>query len=130
MHKQSVHACVARISLLKFLTGKKFIRSIHDLRRIVTMKTIKMHLVIWISLTVLLGNLPSVFAEEEALTIMCDNGVVNIGDMDVDVQDKCGDPDSRGMNEWVYDFGPGQPVYTVIFKEGKVVRILEDVGGS
>jgi hypothetical protein len=94
------------------------------------MKTIKTHLVILVSLTVLLGNLPSVFAEEEALTIMCDNGVVNIGDMDVDVQDKCGDPDSRGMNEWVYNFGPGQPVYTVIFKEGKVVRILEDVGGS
>ena len=94
------------------------------------MKTIKMHLVIWISLTVLLGNLPSVFAEEEALTIMCDNGVVNIGDMDVDVQNKCGQPDNQGMNEWVYDFGPDEPVYTVIFKEGKVVRILEDESGG
>ena len=94
------------------------------------MKTIKMHLVIWISLTVLLGNLPSVFAEEEALTIMCDNGVVNIGDMDVDVQNKCGQPDSQGMNEWVYDFGPDEPVYTVIFDNGVVVRILEDEWGS
>jgi hypothetical protein len=94
------------------------------------MKTIKGHLVILISLAVLFGCLPSVFAEEEASTIMCDNGIVNIGDMDVDVQDKCGQPDSQGMNEWVYDFGPDQPVYTVIFKEGKVVRILEDVGGS
>ena len=94
------------------------------------MKTIKAHLVILVSLAVLFGSLPSVFAEEEATTIMCDNGIVNIGDMDVDVQDKCGQPDSQGMNEWVYDFGPDQPVYTVIFKESKVVRILEDTGGS
>ena len=94
------------------------------------MKTIKNYLVILVSLAVLFGSLPSVFAEEEASTIMCDNGIVNIGDMDVDVQNKCGQPDSQGMNEWVYDFGPDEPVYTVIFKEGKVVRILEDTGGS
>ena len=94
------------------------------------MKTMKAHFVILVSLAVLFGSLPSVFAEEEATTIMCDNGIVNIGDMDVDVQDKCGQPDTQGMNEWVYDFGPDEPVYTVIFKEGKVVRILEDAGGS
>ena len=72
----------------------------------------------------------TVFAETEVSSIMCDNGVVNIGDMNVDVQDKCGQPDSQTMNEWVYKFGPAQPVYTVIFKEGQVVRILEDEGGS
>lgn len=70
------------------------------------------------------------FATEEASTIMCDNGVVNIGDMDVDVQDKCGQPNSQTMNEWVYKFGPSQPVYTVIFNEGQVVKILEDEWGS
>jgi hypothetical protein len=70
----------------------------------------------------------SVFAAEEASSIMCDNGVVNIGDQDADVQDACGQPNSRNyeLNAWVYNFGPSQPVYTVIFKEGKVVRILED----
>jgi hypothetical protein len=94
------------------------------------MKTIKAHLVILVSLVILFGSLISGFAKEEVTTIMCDEGIVNIGDMDVDVQDKCGDPDSRGMNEWVYDFGPDQPVYTVIFKEGKVVRILEDESGG
>ena len=31
-------------------------------------------------------------AAQEVSTIMCDNGIVNIGDMDVDVQDKCGQP--------------------------------------
>ena len=94
------------------------------------MKTMKAHFVILVTMAVLFGSLPYVFAEEEATTIMCDNGIVNIGDMDVDVQDKCGQPDTQGMNEWVYDFGPDEPVYTVIFKEGKVVRILEDTGGS
>ena len=71
------------------------------------------------------GSIP-IFAAEETSTMMCDEGVVNIGDADVDVQDKCGQPNSQSMNEWVYDFGPSQPVYKVIFKDGKVVRILED----
>jgi len=56
---------------------------------------------------------------------MCDEGVVNIGDRDVDVQDKCGEPNSQNMNEWVYNFGASQPVYTVIFEDGKILRILE-----
>ncbi len=72
----------------------------------------------------------SVYAAEEASSIMCDNGVVNIGDMNTDVQDACGEPNSQQANEWVYNFGPSQPVYTVIFKEGQVVKILEDEWGS
>ena len=94
------------------------------------MKTIKHHLVIWVSLAMVWGGQACLFAAEEASLIMCDEGVVNIGDMDVDVQAKCGEPDSQNMNEWVYDFGPSQPVYTVIFNEGKVVRILEDEQGN
>ena len=72
----------------------------------------------------------TVFAEEEVSSIACDDGVVNIGDMNVDVRDKCGQPESQRMSEWVYNFGPDLPVYTVIFEEGQVVRILEDVSGS
>jgi hypothetical protein len=49
---------------------------------------------------------------------------VNLGDTDVDVRDKCGEPNSQSMDEWVYDFGPSQS-FKVIFKAGKVVRILE-----
>jgi hypothetical protein len=66
-----------------------------------------------------------IFAAEEASTMMCDEGTVNMGDADVDVQDKCGEPNSQSRNEWIYDFGPSEPVYNVIFKDGKVVRILE-----
>ena len=76
------------------------------------------------------GNTISIFAAEEASTMMCDEGVVNIGDADVDVQKKCGEPNTKGMNEWVYNFGPSEPVYTVVFKEGKVVRILANEWGN
>ena len=72
-----------------------------------------------------LGSTMPIFAAEEASTMMCDQGVVKIGDADVVVQDTCGQPDNQSMDEWVYDFGPSQPVYTLIFKDGKVVRILE-----
>jgi hypothetical protein len=94
------------------------------------MKTITGYFVILVSLAMIFGGQAYLFAAEEASSIMCDEGVGNIGDMDVDVQAKCGQPNSQNMNEWVYNFGPSQPVYTVIFKEGKVVRILEDDQGN
>jgi len=64
----------------------------------------------------------SVFATEKATSIMCDSGVVNIGDMDVSVQETCGEPNTKGMNQWVYNFGPSQPVYTLIFKDGQLKK--------
>ena len=87
-------------------------------------------LIVSIFLLIVFSSSIFVFAAQEATTMMCDEGIVNIGDMDVDVQNNCGEPDSQNMNEWVYNFGPSEPVYTVIFKEGKVVRILEDESGS
>lgn len=69
--------------------------------------------------------IPPVFSAEEASSMMCDEGVVNIGDADVDVMDKCGQPDNQSLEEWVYEFGPSQPAYSLFFKDGKVVRILE-----
>ncbi len=71
-----------------------------------------------------LGNPAFIYAAEETSTMMCDGGVVNIGDSDVDVRDDCGEPNTQGANQWVYDFGPSQH-FTVIFEDGKVVRILE-----
>ena len=94
------------------------------------MKTIRGYLVILVSLAMVFGVQAYLFAADEASSMMCDEGVVNIGDMDVDVQSKCGQADSQNMNAWVYNFGPSQPVYTVIFNEGKVVRILEDDSGN
>jgi hypothetical protein len=34
------------------------------------------------------------------------------------------------MNERAYNFGPSQPVYTQIFRDGKVKKILEDEGAA
>ena len=70
------------------------------------------------------GSSTAGLAAEEASTMMCDEGVVNLGDTDADVQEKCGKPNSQSMDKWIYDFGPSE-YFTVIFKEGKVVRILE-----
>jgi len=72
----------------------------------------------------ILGGGISLYAAEETSSMMCDGGVVYIGDSDVDVRNDCGDPDTQGVNQWVYNFGPGES-YTVIFKNGKVVIILE-----
>ena len=94
------------------------------------MNTIRDYLVVLAFLVMVLGGQTHLLAAEETSYLMCDGGLVNVGDMDVDVQDKCGEPNSQNMNEWVYNFGPSQPVYTVIFKEGKVVRILEDEWGN
>lgn len=88
-------------------------------------KTITNHLFILVSVILVFGGQTYLFAAEETTSIMCDEGVVHIGDRDVDVRSKCGKPKGGDTNEWQYDFGPGQPSYTVIFDEGKVVRILE-----
>ena len=92
------------------------------------MKKTNIYFIGFVFLATALGGSIPIFAAEETSTMMCDGGVVNIGDADIDVQDKCGQPNSQSIDEWVYNFGPSQPVYKVIFKEGKVVRILEDQG--
>jgi hypothetical protein len=81
------------------------------------------------ALGLLIGTV-SIFAAEETSSMTCDNGIVNMGDDKFTVQNTCGIADSQNENEWVYNFGPSEPAYTVIFKEGKVVRILQDEWGS
>ena len=94
------------------------------------MKKIEGSLIVLMSVAVIIGASTYIFASNEVASMTCDNGVVNIGDLDLDVQDKCGEPDSQNMNEWKYNFGPSLPVYTVIFNDSKVVHILEDEQGN
>jgi hypothetical protein len=90
------------------------------------MKKITIYLFGLTFLAMILGGSVFLYAAEETSSMMCDEGVVNIGDSDADVQDTCGEPNSQNyeLNAWVYNFGPGES-FTVIFKDGKVVRILE-----
>jgi len=88
------------------------------------MKKINIYFIGFVFLVMAFVSTIPIFAAEETSTMMCDGGVVNIGDTDVDVRDNCGEPNTQGPNQWVYDFGPSQS-FTVIFEGGKVVRILE-----
>jgi hypothetical protein len=126
--RQSARINLARISLLLF-QAEKAIDSKYIPRRIMSMKTKTGYLVVWVTLVLLFVGPAYIFASQEASSFSCDGGVVNIGDMDVDVQAKCGEPNSQNMNVWVYNFGPSQPIYSVIFNDGEVVQILEDEQG-
>lgn len=95
-----------------------------------SMKALTGYLVVMVYFAVLLSSQCAVFAAQKASSIMCDNGIVNIGDSAAAVQDKCSEPNTKNYNTWVYNFGPDEPVYTVIFDQGQVVRILEDEWGS
>jgi len=88
------------------------------------MKRINIWIIGFVFLVIMFGNSAYIFAAKEISTMMCSKGVVRIGDTDVDVRDKCGEPNTETFNEWVYDPGVSQ-TFTVIFKGGKVVRILE-----
>jgi hypothetical protein len=88
------------------------------------MKRIKICLFGLTILTLILGGNIYLYAADETSSMMCDGGMVNTGDADADVRENCGEPNTQGANQWVYDFGPSES-YTVIFEDGKVVRILE-----
>jgi hypothetical protein len=76
------------------------------------------------------GRLAAI-ASDDADSMTCDNGVVQIGDFFQTVQDKCGEPDKKEGNMWRYNPGPAEPVYTLMFDQnGNLVRIVEDQGGS
>jgi len=56
-------------------------------------------------------------ALDKASSLQCSGGTVLAGDSEDSVRDKCGEPqkvtqepDSQNMNEWVYNFGPSEPV--------------------
>ena len=62
----------------------------------------------WLCLAMVFGSSTTVLAAKETFTMMCDEGVVNIGATDADVREKCGEPNSQSMNKWIYDFGPSE----------------------
>ena len=77
-----------------------------------------------------LGRVP-VIAANDVDSMMCDGGVVQMGDFFQTVQDKCGEPDKKEGRVWRYNFGPSQPVYVLMYDEnGNLVRIVEEEAGN
>ena len=88
------------------------------------MKKISIYFISLVFLVMAFGNPALIFAAKEIKTMMCHRGVVRIGDTDVDVRDKCGEPNTEKANEWIYEPSTSR-TFSVIFKGGKVVVILE-----
>jgi hypothetical protein len=83
-------------------------------------------------------------AAVHADTLRCGSRVVNMGDRDIAVRDRCGDPyfteqsyalDIRGANSplevqdeivydvWYYNFGPRQLMQRMLFRDGRLARM-------
>lgn len=70
-------------------------------------------------------------------TLRCDGGLVERGDLKVEVLDACGAPDfvdawrdglapyfaAPGIEQWTYNFGPSQLVYLLRFNQGRLQTI-------
>lgn len=84
------------------------------------------------------------FAEaQQTGTMRCRNGIVSINDTIPDVVKKCGSPsfqdrreethsygqphnrsyETNTIDDWIYNFGPQEFMYKVIFRNGRVARI-------
>lgn len=88
------------------------------------MKKISIYFIGFAFAVMVLGNPAYIFADKEIKTMTCNRGVVRIGDKDFEVRDKCGEPNTEKVNEWIYEPSVAQ-TFSVIFEDGKVVRILE-----
>ena len=86
------------------------------------MKKRKVYLIGLLLVVMVFGNTFSIFAAEEVPSVMCDEGILKIGDSDGDVREKCGNPNRESLDEWAYD--DATPSFTVYFEEKKVIRIL------
>jgi hypothetical protein len=90
----------------------------------------ELRVILTLIMTLCLG-FSMVSAAEEVSSMTCDGGVIDTSDTRSSVEDKCGEPDKREGNSWRYEFGPSQPVYTVVFGEREnVIRIIEEQWGN
>ncbi|NIO40866.1 MAG: DUF2845 domain-containing protein [Burkholderiales bacterium] len=57
----------------------------------------------------------------------CGTRLVEIGDTEYQVLQKCGPPTYKQGNQWIYDRGPGRFMNIVVFGLGKVLSIREEM---
>jgi uncharacterized protein DUF2845 len=86
---------------------------------------------------VLVAGAPAQAGETE--TCICRNGIVSRGDLIVEVLKKCDQPAQKTqrketrivkngisivtVDEWIYNFGPNEFMYSLRFENGRVARI-------
>lgn len=62
-----------------------------------------------------------------AASMRCGTDIVNVGDPEVVVLQKCGPPTYKQADQWIYDRGPGSFLKIVVFGLGKVLFIKEEM---
>ncbi|KPJ75212.1 MAG: hypothetical protein AMJ54_15605 [Deltaproteobacteria bacterium SG8_13] len=88
------------------------------------MKSIGIYLTLLFLLSV--AGCFTAIAAEKTDSMMCDDGLVEIGDFTKDLESKCGTPDSKEGKFWRYAFGPSEKYMVEFDDSGNVVRILEE----
>jgi len=103
-----------------------------------------MKTVAYLSLVVVIFlQLPESAAAQQTGAMRCQNGIVSVGDNIPDVVKKCGPPtfqdrreqtrsggnrrswssENVTVDDWVYNFGPQEFMYQIIFHNGRVAKI-------
>ncbi len=62
-----------------------------------------------------------------AASMRCGTDIVNVGDPEFVVLQKCGPPTYKQGDQWIYDRGPGSFLKIVVFGLGKVLFIKEEM---
>jgi hypothetical protein len=79
--------------------------------------------VIAATLFLMLFGATDVFAE----SMRCGTHIINVGDTELTVMKKCGPPTYAKGNRWYYDRGPRRFLKIVVFGNGRVLFIQEDM---
>lgn len=62
-----------------------------------------------------------------AASMRCGEDIVNVGDPEFVVLQKCGPPTYKQGDQWIYDRGAGNFLKIVVFGLGKVLFIKEEM---
>lgn len=62
-----------------------------------------------------------------AASMRCGADIVNVGDPELVVLQKCGPPTYKQGDQWIYDRGAGSFLKIVVFGLGKVLFIKEEM---
>jgi len=62
-----------------------------------------------------------------AASMRCGEDIVNVGDPEFVVLQKCGPPTYKQGDQWIYDRGAGSFLKIVVFGLGKVLFIKEEM---